>query len=673
MAQQNATGQTTTGTNSLADSRALQTVLEGLTRVYCGEQLDVTVDDSSQSKIDSDGNITIGVDHSHVGADLDRSEHFRIATNDVSHETEHYLETDLGGISEFADQYPACRNLAASVWNIVEDVYIDEQRFDRRPKLRAVAAWYGSLMADGDVWTPVDELVETADPVSAISSGIVQIKWIGTPKGYSALDPQDDEQATVRDVLADARDEIERAKSTHDQDDRTAIAHSIMDRILDEYSPDEWDNAESLLDDLMRTLMSADPGAPPIDDAEPRRSPDGDGTADGPDADRTDAEVSDDADADTDADTDADAGAGDTSEQASDTDADNAQADASGEPGDASGDSDEAGDEPDTADAMDRADASGDSDDAAKEWQDIDEDTDLDDAAADATDDKEERYERREERMQNPIRKRAADRDEVIERVADGHRYNIHSDADARELQRYARRGGLIDSIKREFQDLRSKPQGQASRSGARAHKSNIVRHAAGDKSIRKLSRRREPSTFGGRAVSFALDGSGSMDTDDTESGYSRLEEAKVALGALATAIDEMGDTVMGSCFDSRDDPRLVTAPDEDFSWQHLDGVDATLGATPMAEGVEDAAELLDGANAQQRALFVLCDGEPESRAATKRQIESARRDGIDVIGVGFGGAEEHDMRWLFGDDEYVVTSPDSLAEDVVGVYRDMI
>ena len=647
MAQQNATGQTATGTNSLANSRALQTVLEGLTRVYCGEQLDVTVDDSSQSAIDADGNITIGVDHSHVGTTLDRSEHFRIATNDVSHETEHYRLTDLEGISAFADQYPACRNLAASVWNIVEDVYIDEQRFDRRPKLRAVAAWYGSLMADGDVWTPVDELVETSDPVSAIGSGIVQIKWIGTPKGYSDLDDTDDEQATVRDVLADARDEIERAKSTHDQDDRTAIAHSIMDRILDEYSPDEWDNAESLLDELMRALMSADPGAVPAADAEPRRSPDGDGTADGPDADRTDAEISDDTDADT--------------------------ADAGGEPGDASGDSDEGDDEQDTADAMDQADASGDSDDAAKEWQDIDEDTDLDDAAADATDAKEERYERREERMQNPIRKRAADRDATIERVANGERDNPDSDASARELQHYAQRGGLIDAIKREFQDLRSKPQGQASRSGARAHKSNIVRHAAGDKSIRKLSRRRTPSTFGGRAVSFALDGSGSMDTADTESGYTRLEEAKVALGALATAIDEMGDSVMGSAFDSDIDPTLVTAPDEDFSWQHLDGVDLTLMGTPMANGVEDAAELLDGVNAQQRALFVLCDGEPDSMIRTRSQIKSARREGIDVIGVGFGGATEHNMRRLFGDDNYVVTSPDSLAEDVVGVYRDMI
>jgi nitric oxide reductase activation protein len=57
----------------------------------------------------------------------------------------------------------------------------------------------------------------------------------------------------------------------------------------------------------------------------------------------------------------------------------------------------------------------------------------------------------------------------------------------------------------------------------------------------------------------------------------------------------------------------------------------------------------------------------------TRSQIESARRDGIDVIGVGFGGAEEHDMRRLFGNDSYVITSPDSLAEDVVGVYRDMI
>jgi nitric oxide reductase activation protein len=91
-----------------------------------------------------------------------------------------------------------------------------------------------------------------------------------------------------------------------------------------------------------------------------------------------------------------------------------------------------------------------------------------------------------------------------------------------------------------------------------------------------------------------------------------------------------------------------------------------------MASGIDDAAGLLDGVNEPERALFVLCDGEPSDLRATKEAIEDARSDGIDVIGIGFGGVYERDMERMFGE-SYVATSPESLAEDVIGVYRDMI
>jgi hypothetical protein len=619
---QKATANGSGGTGTLSSSRALKKFLTGLTRVYNdGEELSVRVDDSGQSFIEPNGRITIGTDHSHVDAPLSQSEHFRIANNDVSHETEHYRETDLSGIKKFAKQYPVCSNLASSVWNVVEDVHIDEQRFQRRPQLRAVTAWYGALMADSDdLWTPVNEL--TDHPVKAVGSGLVQIKWIGSPKGFSALDPADDTESDVRSVLAYVRAELSRVKGVHDQEDRTAIAHGIMDEILDTFPREEWDEAESLLDELMDALMSADPENFPesmAGDAEPRRTPDGDGTADGP-----------------------------------------------GAPGSGG----VGGDHEAAKEAMDETDPdAGEADEATKEWQDMDEDTDLEEAAEDATEEREQRFNERQQRNQNPTRKRVNARNDVMDR---NYRANGHSDTEARDLQRYARRGGLIDAIKKEFQDLRSKPSARPSRSGARAHKGNIVRHASGNKSIRKLSKRRTVSDFGGRAVSFALDGSGSMDEEDTESEYTRLEEAKIALGALGEAISEMGDTVMGSCFDDLYNPTLVTAPDEDFSWRHLDGVDSTLGSTPMASGIDDAAGLLDGVNEPERALFVLCDGEPSDLRATKEAIEDARNDGIDVIGIGFGGVNEYDMECMFGE-SYVVTSPESLAEDVIGVYRDMI
>lgn len=182
-------------------------------------------------------------------------------------------------------------------------------------------------------------------------------------------------------------------------------------------------------------------------------------------------------------------------------------------------------------------------------------------------------------------------------------------------------------------------------RTGRRIDTSRIGMLPAGETRVFRSKARSERHSA---AIQFLLDKSGSMRDAMNEAEaalYAVLHSLEnipmVSTGAMSFP-DRGSDSVERCALIKSHRERLITAVH-----QKAFGADVQ-GCTPLAEALWPAATDLLLAKGERKILFVITDGEPDNAYAAKEMIERCANSGIEVIGLGFGGANEHVLSRLF-------------------------
>lgn len=439
--------------------------------------------------------------------------------------------------------------------------------------------------------------------------------------------------------------------------------------------PDE-DGDESV-DDVPTDGESDEPA-----DGDPKPDTDGepDSEGDGSDADTTGSEADSDGESDGDTPADADPDADGEAEGEAEID-DSADADEGDVPDEVGGEMDdyEHTIEPDE-DLVEEMDDRGDDEELAEKF-----DVDIEDVHR--TDDRDiERWHQLVKDLQaydTDLERRKRERDE---RIGD-----VRVDESAGEIEQRANQSGAISELKKGFRQLVSRPTPRPATAGPQIDPYNVTRRAAGDMTITELFEERVEVETGDRCVGLATDISGSMRGD--------MSELKIAGGVIAEATQIIGDDFVWEAFtdqyghghtpsEERLDLRIVTGPNEDFQWEHVDSFTSTYNE-PTAAGVRDCRTLMERTAARQHVMIVITDGVTlveedgayggRSSSApvdhARRAVEECRQDGFEVIGLGIGDMDEEKMEEQFGTDSqgnpnYKLTTIDDLAEDILEIYK---
>lgn len=179
----------------------------------------------------------------------------------------------------------------------------------------------------------------------------------------------------------------------------------------------------------------------------------------------------------------------------------------------------------------------------------------------------------------------------------------------------------------------------------------------------------------GNVAVGVSLDQSGSMSQYEVE--------AKSAVGVFLDAVQKFGGEVVANAWQggSRSANSIVlTGTREKFKWEHLLAV-RPRSSDPISAGMLHCASLLDRVRADEKLLLVIHDGHPtvlsrgdldedDACREAAETVEDLREEGYTVIGVGFGGVSERNLARMFGEDGYVHTELDQLADALVDSYE---
>jgi nitric oxide reductase activation protein len=197
---------------------------------------------------------------------------------------------------------------------------------------------------------------------------------------------------------------------------------------------------------------------------------------------------------------------------------------------------------------------------------------------------------------------------------------------------------------------------------------------------------RKLKAEVGDRCVGVAMDLSASM------SGIDNLRKPKMALGALYLATKTIGDDLLATGYKTYDNhPQkrkyapvldLITGPQEGFDWDHLNAAKAGM-YTPTADGIMYTLDLLKKSHRREKVMVVITDGKANiplggstntnssaGKRDAKKAVNTARQDGIKVIGMAVGDIGENYMDEVFGAGKWVETGSDTLTRDLVELYR---
>lgn len=232
------------------------------------------------------------------------------------------------------------------------------------------------------------------------------------------------------------------------------------------------------------------------------------------------------------------------------------------------------------------------------------------------------------------------------------------------EVKQHVEEKGVDEDVRERFRELTTREVRVTARSGPRLDMRNTVRRLSGDTTVEDVYERYETIDLGDRTVGIALDMSGSMSGDELT--------AKSAVGALCSEIQALGDTIVLVTFQSASRTTVLTGPREEWRWKDLDDV-GPAGGTPTAAAVAETASLMDQTMTDESILFVVTDGKPNSVEDSIEAIEGARKRGHAVIGLGFGSIDKRKLRRMFGDDGYVSTRLEDLADELVEAYSEQI
>jgi Mg-chelatase subunit ChlD len=629
--------------------------------------------------------------HPKTGDLIDRYDGMRILDYHHLHEVVHALVDDLTMKKRFMEEYArfGLREVAGDIANISMDVYVNHYACSINAAATEDFVFYTlSLLQDRETYPPID----TLNPSAAMLEGYFQLCMLGRVRGLTAA------HEDVQWFLTHAHPYVEELKSCHSQQRREAIIHEVLELLM-EVLPDAAD-AEDYANAVTVGAGAAVPDGDMSEhdvDAEKTEytlglepDEDGDGDEDGASANET----GDDADADADIvasyslglddETDeTDPETGDASENTDDA--------AEDSPSDGTGEERAADDAPGTGSSTEGTERSPD-----------DEPADVDDIAADGdatgsdamdtsrfdvdVDAVAERGSKN--RSQHDALFDAADSSDVFSpnyderRLERRSRTRLDSVHHSTDIVRAVRNSDLEQNITEVFEQFTSKPKPRATDDGDDLHFDNLIDHLAGDYTEQDVMIETPIRDTGDRVVGVALDASSSQ-------GERGMFEAKMLFVATMFATEAVDDDFAATAFSTGFDGNttLVTAPGEDFHYQHLDSVTA-MGSTPTADGFRHLLSVLDESPKRDKVALVVTDGKPnvelsdapsgmprDSIEGVRALVQWARRThDVVVIGLGTGGVDASQMDAMFGGDDiphggYVMATEGKLVEQLLDIY----
>lgn len=643
---------------------ALRDVLHDMTRLYCGERVEVEFAKQPHYAGPDNGGPYLAVNPDVNGwyepdPPVSGANELRLLRDTLSHEAYEYnmahpdaKRAFMVRHGEVDDQHgtaDAKAKYAGQIYNILRDAWVNTNRCSDFPGLRRTFAFKADLLAG-------EHDVSELDTVQALVTGLHQIALTNTANGVSDADD------VVREALAWARSEVENARRADGHPELLAVAERVAERFLPHVEQtDNRNDLMNLLDDLDDVTMNVhtddmstqgvsntinladEPESEDVDlDLDDLEPADEDGDPDGQieaepedlpdsladdDASAEDADVNDWYDLPDDeteqADEDAESGASGAAgeDEGEDTDAGAGGAE-DGDSGAEQGEDEGApqGDGPSTKQAgddtldslLDDMDTLDQSDRPAGDFLDLDDSDDYHEAA-DGDEDRFEQIQRRKQFGASDLGKRAKDRDDRHEVKA--------GDLESDEIRDLMTERGLCSDFREAFSQIKSREVTHTTRKPTTdLNLKNTVRHASGDYSVRDVYETTERGASGGRSILAVCDASQSMDSGGqfayNSGGPGAVVDEKVTLAALAIATKEIGDDFMANAFDSykQNSTALVTGPNESWDWDHLDAFGAVGGSTPLAAGVMDGVELFErDTGASDRVMLVLTDGAANS------------------------------------------------------------
>ena len=100
-----------------------------------------------------------------------------------------------------------------------------------------------------------------------------------------------------------------------------------------------------------------------------------------------------------------------------------------------------------------------------------------------------------------------------------------------------------------------------------------------------------------------------------------------------------------------------------------LDGIFGSGGGgTPTAEGIEFSSSRLRKSKAKKKIMVLITDGGANDVQSTRQQVDTARRQGVEVIGMAFGeGCDPGMMDEQFGPGHWVPIDKYTEAPKIIG------
>ena len=654
-----------------------------------------------------------------------------------SHEMGHYNWSDLEGKKEFGDMYPDWGEIPGHVCNILEDEYVDARKMREFYGLRRKRAYRVKLTIDTEAFVPdVNDILREQGLPNALVVALHQMALCGAVRGASDVPEEIVEFCTLVEPV------ISRIRRQDDRNERFKLFHVVMQILMrfvddpDEFDAEDFregpgktisgdpepapdgdsvdpddampDSFEEMVEDMIEEMV--DDGELPFDprDIEADDADDGDGSSMGIELDGDElesdepidpgssidltSEIDDDTDGeDKDAEADSDEHESGGSDEDETTDSDGGDS----TDGDAP-DSDDFGDAEERFDDIDGGEAEHHVDDETmEEFADRDFEGTIEDRYDVNLDEVDKVDERDRAKWASLIRQlqdygtdvaqRKRERDKRIDKRQSEYA-GRREDRLSHKLKERAENAGVIRELEEGFRKLVSRGVPKAARQGTRIDPINVARRAAGDMTMTELFEEEQIVETGDRCVGIAADISGSM-------GGS-IDELKIAGAAVGEATKIIGDEFVWEAFtdvpayhgnpDKGLDLRVVTGPNEDFDWKHVDSFGAARNE-PTAAGVRDCFQLMQQADANEYVMIVITDGmalitEDARRPGSNEPVEQARQAvnevrsrGVDVIGLGIGNMDDKKMAETFGGENYRLTSIDNLAEDILDLYMEQM
>lgn len=314
------------------------------------------------------------------------------------------------------------------------------------------------------------------------------------------------------------------------------------------------------------------------------------------------------------------------------------------------------------------------------EWE-LDEDQEVELSDLDGFEDQYEQVQREQDEADTDLEQDKRTRQERIDSGRVSPRDDYHEEVGHQTVRDHLNETGQADQVVEAFRQFKTDDRWVQGKDGEMLNTDAVVDMVAGDTGAQdRLYMKKQKAEPGDRVVAAAMDMSGSM--------RGVVKQAKSAMGALAIATREIGDDFVATTWTStarsgKDniDLQLVTGPDEDFDWEHLDAV-WPQSHDPIVPGMRHAKAYADEVSASERVMVVITDGQPtvctdgsnnSSRAVqeAKEEVRKMRSEGYVVIGLGIQpGADERLMEKMFGEGGYVCSNSDGLADALINIYE---